>query len=99
MGLRRVRFLLAPIMGVSPSESPCALAVAMADQLVEGAHALRLRAQRPAGAIFGVPGVQIQVQPGPGRGDETLEEQRRDDRAGKWGGRYIIKSGDTAAGL
>ena len=62
-------------------------------QRVERARRLAFAAFGPAGLCRRRPGIDVEVQPGLGGGDEALEEQRADDRAGKAAGRDVVEIG------
>ena len=68
----------------------------MLDGVEQGAQAGRLAAFGAAGPALGIPGVDVQMRPGPGLGDEPLEEQRGGDRAGEARLAGIVEIGDRA---
>src|SRR5690348_9522134 len=72
---------------------------ACADEPIESANTLRLRANGPPRPILCVPGVQVDVQPSRRQRHKTLEEQSTDDRAGKRRARNIAEIGNLAREL
>src|SRR5256885_13316154 len=68
--------------------------IAFAQQLVDRARGLAFAAFGPPRPGGGSPAVDIDMQPAPGGFDETLEEQRAGDRAGKPAGRCVVDVGD-----
>src|SRR5690349_17277515 len=67
--------------------------IAFAQQFVDRACGLAFAALGAGGFCRGRPAVDIDMQPAFGVGDEALQEQRTDDRAGKAAGRRVVDVG------
>src|SRR5512144_2945066 len=68
--------------------------IAFAQQLVDGARGLAFAAFGACGFCGRRPAIDIDMQPAPGIGDKTLQEQRAGDRAGKAAGGRVVDIGD-----
>src|SRR5208283_6092271 len=81
------------------SSSQSLRAVALEQITIHSAHRLRLCTDTAARTLLRVPAVKIDVQPVGRFGDEALEEQRTEDRAGESRGRNVAEVRHLAAEL